>query len=394
MKEKVLVLDANERSALAITRALGTKGVFVCTADSETDALSYHSKYSKKQFTYTSPYIDKKQFVIDIEGICKKEHFSMVIPVTEVTTYSLSNSNFETAILPIPDYKTIMSLADKNNLFRLSQSLNIPTPRTIFIESLKQIELKLKEITYPAVIKPSLSKVIKNNGFISTAVQIAKNEIELLKILNETPYFKDISFSIQEYIPGHGKGVFALYNHGEEICFFSHERIREKPPSGGVSVLCKSVAVDSQLKKYSSTLLKQANWHGVAMVEFRITPEGKPYIMEINPRFWGSLQLSIDAGLNFPYILYSLLVHKNHPTRVDYKENIMSRWLLGDLDRVYLILKNHSQTQYSIRDKLFEILQFLKLWSPRTNYEINRLTDIHPFIYECKNYIKSIFSGK
>ena len=44
-------------------------------------------------------------------------------------------------------------------------------------------------------------------------------------------------------------------------------------------------------------------------IEFRIdSRDGVPKIMEVNPRFWGSLQLSILSGVDFPYLLYKALL--------------------------------------------------------------------------------------
>ena len=54
-------------------------------------------------------------------------------------------------------------------------------------------------------------------------------------------------------------------------------------------------------QRLKQELLDELNWHGVAMVEFKVTEDGTPYLMEINTRFWGSLQLAIDAGVDFPY---------------------------------------------------------------------------------------------
>ena len=92
------------------------------------------------------------------------------------------------------------------------------------------------------------------------------------------------------------------------IAWFAHRRIREKPPSGGVSVLCESVAVDPMLKEYAERLLRAAEYRGVAMVEFRIGTDGRPYLMEVNARFWGSLQLAIDCGVDFPWLYYQMLM--------------------------------------------------------------------------------------
>ena len=84
------------------------------------------------------------------------------------------------------------------------------------------------------------------------------------------------------------------------VAFFAHKRLRERPPWGGVSVLSESAEPDPRLKALARQLLDDACWHGVAMVEFKVAPDGTPYLMEINTRFWGSLQLAIDAGVDFP----------------------------------------------------------------------------------------------
>jgi predicted ATP-grasp superfamily ATP-dependent carboligase len=67
-----------------------------------------------------------------------------------------------------------------------------------------------------------------------------------------------------------GEVAFFLFDRGEPKACFFHRRIREKPPSGGVSVLRKSIPVDLKIKEYGIQLLKLLNWHGVAMVEFEL----------------------------------------------------------------------------------------------------------------------------
>jgi predicted ATP-grasp superfamily ATP-dependent carboligase len=48
-------------------------------------------------------------------------------------------------------------------------------------------------------------------------------------------------------------------------------------------------------------LLERLRWNGVAMVEFkRSDADGRLYLMEINPKFWGSLELALVSGVDFP----------------------------------------------------------------------------------------------
>lgn len=119
-----------------------------------------------------------------------------------------------------------------------------------------------------------------------------------------SPQLFNYPFTIQSFVKGTGQGVFALFKHGSPVCYFSHRRLREKPPTGGVSVLSESAPLNQQLKESAERLLLSAKWHGVAMVEFRVAEDGTGYLMEVNPRFWGSLQLAIDSGVDFPWWLF------------------------------------------------------------------------------------------
>jgi predicted ATP-grasp superfamily ATP-dependent carboligase len=207
-------------------------------------------------------------------------------------------------------------------------------------------------------------------------------------IVDSDPAFLVHPFMIQEYVAGHGQGVFALYNHGKPLAFFAHRRLREKPPGGGVSVLSESIATDPGLVSHARSLLDKVGWHGVAMVEFKVAADGTPYLMEINTRFWGSLQLAVDAGVDFPYLLYQLACGEN-PEPVDsYKTGIRLRWLLGDLDSLYLTLRDQHTTS---RAKLMAVMRFLTPSLFKTRHEVNRWNDPGPGLCELRQYLRDIF---
>jgi predicted ATP-grasp superfamily ATP-dependent carboligase len=145
---------------------------------------------------------------------------------------------------------------------------------------------------------------------------------------------------IQGYVPGRGVGVNMLIAPGGALCAeFAYERMRDVRPTGAGSVLRRSIPMQEQLREMSVQLLRKLNWWGVAMVEFRVDDTiGCPYLMEINGRFWGSLQLAIDAGVNFPRLL--LDVARGKPVRCDsYKAGVVSRWWLGDFRRTLRVLR-------------------------------------------------------
>jgi predicted ATP-grasp superfamily ATP-dependent carboligase len=130
-------------------------------------------------------------------------------------------------------------------------------------------------------------------------------------------------------------------------------------------------------------ILDHVGWHGVAMVEFKVTPEGCPYLMEVNPRFWGSLQLAIDAGVDFPWLLYQLASGAPAWPDPGYRTGVRVRWLLGDLDHLYLRLRD----EHGVRARWQAVSAFLHPLGPQTRHEVNRWGDWRPFVTELWRYL-------
>jgi predicted ATP-grasp superfamily ATP-dependent carboligase len=185
-------------------------------------------------------------------------------------------------------------------------------------------------------------------------------------------------------------------NQGEPIVQFAHRRLREKPPSGGVSVFRESIALPQVMTDYAIRLLQHVHWHGVAMVEFKVDQQtGEPMLMEINGRFWGSLQLAIDAGVDFPYLLYKLFTGQEiPPNATDYQIGVTSRWLLGDLDHLYSRLfksdTSSSSLPPNLSSKLKTLQNFCRFYQRNMYYEVLRPHDLSPFIYELKQYFRNL----
>jgi len=385
-QRSILVMDANQRSALAATRALGRHYGSVVTADSTPASLAGQSKYSSQYLVYPCPTSDPDGFINWVAQHCLDSQYDLIVPTTEVTSQLILISIDQLPGLPLAfaNYETVMTIANKSNLVKAALASGVPVPESAFYSQLS--ELDGSAIDYPVVLKPSLSKIFEDGHWTSTTVRILRSDSDLQKIIQSDTYLQKHSFMIQEFIPGHGAGLFCLYDKGKAVQYFAHQRIREKPPEGGVSVLSQAAPLDETLKTYATTLLDSVNWHGVAMVEFRIADNGMPYLMEVNTRFWGSLQLAIDSGVNFPVQLASAHFGEPVVSSVNYNENQRLRWLMGDIDSLYIYLKG----SYSLWKKLKRIGWFLIPKVYNQKHEINRLYDMKPFWAELKQYFKAL----
>jgi hypothetical protein len=198
---------------------------------------------------------------------------------------------------------------------------------------------------------------------------------------------------IQQRIVGPGVGIFVLRWNGEVRAVFSHRRIREKPPAGGVSAYRESIEADPSLLARSIALLERFDWEGVAMVEYKVDEAtGTPYLMEINGRFWGSLQLAIDAGVDFPRLLVESLEGRPPRAIPEYVPGVRSRWEWGDVDHLVARLL-HGPEKLSLPPgspgRWTVVRDFLR-WTPMDRAEVFRLRDPIPFLRETARWFREI----
>jgi len=117
------------------------------------------------------------------------------------------------------------------------------------------------------------------------------------------------------------------------------------------------------------------------MVEFKVSCDGTPFLMEVNARFWGSLQLAIDAGVDFPWLLYQLATGRTPDTIECYKVGIKNRWLVGDVAH---LRKLFFASQMAFSQKWQSLTNFVNLLDRDTKYEVNRWNDLKPFLFELR----------
>jgi len=375
---------------LAATRSLGSKGRGVVTADETQKTLAGSSKYCKESFIYPSPYEYAEDFIKTVMNECYQRDIKVVLPMTEISAYLILKHRdvFKDIAIPFGAFEAFDFLSDKWRVFELAQKLGLPAPRTHFVRNGAEISDSIRQLKFPVVVKPYRSRILLDGRWTATSVKYMRSFSELEVAIKRTEYLRRCPFLVQEYVQGEGRGIFALYDQGKPVVFFAHRRLREKPPSGGVSVLSESIEVDHHLREAATKILDYAKWHGVAMVEFKVSSDGTPYLMEVNPRFWGSLQLAVDAGIDFPDLLYRLAIGEKLDVSNRYKIGTKSRWLLGDLDNLYLTFRSNAGHDMKPVSKWHTMTQFLNFFDGNSRFEVNRWSDLSPFIFELREYLR------
>lgn len=393
---RVLVTDAEQRSSLAAIRSLGRARHDVMGCSSDARPLGGGSRYCRACFRVPEPSANPRGFIEAVARIVDDEDVEAVLPMTDVSAplvLSLRRSHRK-VVIPFPEMEDYEAASDKALLMRVAEEAGVPVPRQVVLREPGCIEdAVLDEIGFPLVLKPSHSAVTTGNGRMKFAVTIVTQKDRLNDMLAAYP--KDAyPLLVQQRVIGPGLGVFLLAWEGKTLAAFAHRRIREKPPTGGVSVYRESVAVSSDLREYSELLLKRFHWRGVAMVEFKQDARtGTPYLMEINGRFWGSLQLAIDSGVDFPKMLLCVALGEACEPARGFTEGVRCRWLWGDVDHLLWMLKTPRtdlRAHPNLPGRLAALGRFLIPWRPGDHFEVLRLTDPGPFLRETANWFRDL----
>ena len=316
---KVLVTNASGAKGLIVTRSLGEKNIEVVNTDCERFSAAFFSRYSTRHFSIPSPSDSPDEFIRVLLEYVRNNKIDVLMPVNNEETLLISQHKkkfLPYTKVPFEDYSKMIKLNDKGELAKVAEELNILVPRTYQIFEIDEINKLAASITYPVVIKlrNSTSSIGINYAF-SQEDLIAKYKENVCKYKLDNLNYP----LVQEYIPGTGYGVSLLMNQGELRAIFTHKRLREFPITGGPSTLRISVR-HPEMEKIAIKLLSHFKWHGVAMVEFKLDRRNNtPYLIEVNPRFWGSINQAIASGVDFPYLLYKMTVEGDIRPILDYK---------------------------------------------------------------------------
>ncbi|HBI72884.1 MAG TPA: carboxylate--amine ligase [Lachnospiraceae bacterium] len=327
---KVMVTNAEYKHTLAAVRSMGKKGVDVFAASNSKRALSFYSRYCRRRFLYSNP-IDERNFIDDILNILENNNLDVLLPIGFNACMAIAKHQAELTKyvgIPIASYDSMKIASDKNQTIKFASNNNIPHAETYYPENLHDVEELSKCLKYPVVIKSPEE---------SGSVKYANSKGELLDLYDQvcrthkSQVDRGKHPQIQEYIQGDGYGFFALFNHGEPRAVFAHKRLHEYPPTGGPSTMAKSF-YDPDLQAIGIRILKKLNWHGVAMVEFKRDMKSNEYkLIEINPKFWGSLGLAIASGVDFPYLSSKMCIEGDIDPVFDYDKDLIYRWVFPDL---------------------------------------------------------------
>jgi predicted ATP-grasp superfamily ATP-dependent carboligase len=336
VKNPVLILGAGLRLTLTIARSLHRQGIPVIVAPLTPGESPIRSRAIRKHVGLPDFRAKPDKFILELTGLIQAEGVDMIMPTGDGALAAISN-HYDVlqrlAHVGAPPPAIIERVLDKNLTLAAARKCQVPVPASRVIEDPSNLDELLEGLQFPLIAKPAVRK-----GNSSYKIKYFETKEKLLISLSKDRDSWGGSL-LQEYIPGVGKGIGILMHKGIPMAMFQHRRIKELPYTGGVSVMAEAEVIDQVLADHAVALLREIEWQGIAMVEYRCNPiDNRFALMEINGRYWGSLFLAAQAGVDFPYYEWQLAHGEQPETAKPYTPGIKARWLVGDVLRLHGIV--------------------------------------------------------
>jgi len=304
---RVLVTDGEFKHTLGIVRQLARRGHEVHLIARSARAPAVHSRAVRRWHRAPAP--GAPEYDARVLDLARSLAPVSLLPVGSgaVAAADRLRERLPAAVaLALPPRDSLAIANDKERTAELARRLGLRAPREMKVASLEEARVALRDLGAPLVLKSAREEGVKT-------VRYARTEAGLQAAFEAALAASRGAVLAQEYVSGAGYGWSALYWEGELKRSFMHRRVREWPPSGGTSACAESVPEAPALARAGAALLDALRWHGVAMVEFKgdLAPgalaPGALALIEINAKFWGSHDLALAAGVDFPGDLVALM---------------------------------------------------------------------------------------
>jgi predicted ATP-grasp superfamily ATP-dependent carboligase len=397
---RVVITDGDSRASLAIVRSLARAGHDVAVCSSTKRSLAGVCRYAHSRIHL--PDVEKLPgpFAEGLNVALARNRPAVLIPVTEASIRAVLNGPPlpESVALPFGSPEAFQRLSDKRRVLAAASGIGLSVPRQAVLLGPEDMEAAVAShaLSFPVAIKASSSVSTDAQGRMRKhGVAYARNVAEMRVVIEGFP-LESYPLLVQEYIRGAGVGVFLLRWDGRLVASFSHERLREKPPSGGVSVRARSRSLNVALRDRCEALLAASDWNGVAMVEFKEQfGTGELFLMEVNARFWGSLQLAVDSGVDFPTLLVDCILGQPLPAPApSYESGVQTRWFWGEVDHFLSLLAGERHVAVSgphppLPSLLRTAIEVVSPLKHPAREAVFRMDDPVPFLQETSTWIGS-----
>jgi predicted ATP-grasp superfamily ATP-dependent carboligase len=332
----VLLLDAQYRQVLACLRDYAGAGLRVGAVACESEAWwapAMRSRWCAVHASVPDFSADADAYLMAVTNLVKEWQPRLVVPAHDGSIEALRTGRTELehhTTLALAGEAAMAIAVSKARTLELAAGLGLRAPRSIALREHDDVAAVVRELGLPAVIKPAESWVVQGGAGTRLSTHSVATVAEARQRADEV-FSAGGEALVQEWLPGRREAVSLFYADGRFWARMAQASHRDWPLLGGVSVLCETIPLDAEITTGAERLVEAMNLEGCSMVEFRRDREGRPALMEVNPRMGGSVALALAAGVDFPRLLWNWKVGERLDAVTSYRIGQRLRWLPGDI---------------------------------------------------------------
>lgn len=270
----VLLGDISSYKAICVAKFISENypDIKIYSFDARPFTKNIRTKYVDEHVLIKNNEIDTYLDIIDRYAI------NCFLPVINENLNEIwkNKNKFGDSLYYLGTYDSYQVLNDKDKLHHLATGLDIPVPKKY---------KNLEEAEIPFVVKPTNLSSSKGVIYIDSRHDIPDN-------------LSKENLIIQQFIKGTGVGYSFYCKDGIILNAYGHKRLAEYPVTGGSSTYREHYE-DNRMNEIAKKVVGHLNYTGFAMFEFKLDQNNNLYLLEVNPRIWGSINQGLANGVNY-----------------------------------------------------------------------------------------------
>ena len=215
----------------------------------------------------------------------------------------------------VPDRKLVEDLVDKARFRALAQTLELPVPPSTQIDTANAVPEDV-DLAYPLILKPLTRRTATWMPIFEAMNRSEAKALEIRSRRELTELWPRLASSgvellAQELIEGPETSIESYHAYidgsGSIVAWFTGKKIRTHPKGYGHSTALE-ITASAEVASLGVELIERLDLRGVAKLDFKRSPEGALYLLEVNPRFSLWHHPGAKAGVNLPALVYDDMV--------------------------------------------------------------------------------------
>lgn len=242
--------------------------------------------------------IDRSDPVASLEETAREKHFDVVLPTDEnaVRLLAINQARLRRSLClhPVATPEAINICTDKWLTAEFLRAHNVPAPLSMLYTPETELEMMGLAGNGPVLVKPRIG----SNGEDIRHFSGSSEAIRWIASGTARPS----QYMMQCFVDGYDIDCSVLCVEGEiEAYTIQRTRIagaRRFGPAAGIEFVN-----DQGPLEVVRPVLRALRWNGIMHIDLRYDSRSRDYkLIEMNPRYWGSLLGSLAAGINFPVL--------------------------------------------------------------------------------------------